>query len=313
MTTAVIEIQSLTKTYDKSKKPALNGLTLRVNRGEIFGYLGPNGAGKTTTIRMLLDLIRPTMGYASVFGLDVNRDSLAIRRRVGFLPGELALWDNQTAIEIIRYFGKVRGGVEMAYVRELADRLQFDLSKKMRAYSTGNKRKLGLILAMMHKPELLILDEPTSGLDPLMQQIFNQMMHDARQSGQTVFLSSHVLSEVQAICDRVAILRDGQLQAVEEVEKLTRVDFRWVTVRLREPAADLHFTDVEGISDVETNGKIVKLRLSGDFDPLLRALNGHYVENVHIQEPSLEDIFLTYYSGIPNVNGRTSIRMEAVS
>lgn len=313
MTTAVIETESLTKTYAKSNTPALNGLTLRVNRGEIFGYLGPNGAGKTTTIRMLLDLIRPTMGHASVFGLDVNRDSLAIRRRVGFSPGELALWDNQTAIEIVRYFGKVRGGVDMAYVRDLADRLQFDLSQKMRAYSTGNKRKLGLILAMMHKPELLILDEPTSGLDPLMQQIFNQMMHDARNSGQTVFLSSHVLSEVQAICDRVAILRDGQLQAVEEVEKLTRVDFRWITVRLREPAAELDFTGIENISHVEVNGKIVKLRLSGDFDPLLRALSGHYVENIHIQEPSLEDIFLTYYSGVPNVNGRASIRMEAVS
>jgi ABC-2 type transport system ATP-binding protein len=313
MTTEVIETQSLTKTYDKSKKPALNGLTLRVNRGEIFGYLGPNGAGKTTTIRMLLDLIRPTMGHASVFGLDVNRDSLAIRRRVGFLPGELALWDNQTASEIIRYFGRVRGGVDMGYVRDLADRLQFDISKKMRSYSTGSKRKLGLILAMMHKPELLILDEPTSGLDPLMQQIFNQMMQDARSAGQTVFLSSHVLSEVQAICDRAAILRDGQLQAVEEVEKLTHVDFRWITVRLREPAADLHFAGIDSISHVEINGNIIKLRLRGDFDPLLRALSGHYVENLHIQEPSLEDIFLTYYSGVPNVNGRASVRTEAVS
>jgi ABC-2 type transport system ATP-binding protein len=313
MTTAVIETQNLTKTYDKSKKPALSELTLRVNRGEIFGYLGPNGAGKTTTIRMLLDLIRPTSGHASVFGLDANRDSLAVRRRVGFLPGELALWDNQTASEIIRYFGRVRGGVDMAYVRDLADRLQFDLSKKMRAYSTGNKRKLGLILAMMHKPELLILDEPTSGLDPLMQQTFNQMMLEAQKSGQTIFLSSHVLSEVQAICDRAAILRDGQLQAVEEVEKLTHVDFRWITVRLREAAADLHFTGIDTISHAEVNGNIVRLRLSGDFDPLLRALSDHYVENIHIEEPSLEDIFLTYYSGIPNVNGRASIRMEAAS
>jgi ABC-2 type transport system ATP-binding protein len=313
MTTAVIETQNLTKTYDKSKKPALSELTLRVNRGEIFGYLGPNGAGKTTTIRMLLDLIRPTSGHASVFGLDANRDSLAVRRRVGFLPGELALWDNQTASEIIRYFGRVRGGVDMAYVRDLADRLQFDLSKKMRAYSTGNKRKLGLILAMMHKPELLILDEPTSGLDPLMQQTFNQMMLEAQKSGQTIFLSSHVLSEVQAICDRAAILRDGQLQAVEEVEKLTHVDFRWITVRLREAAADLHFTGIDTISHAEVNGNIVRLRLSGDFDPLLRALSDHYVENIHIEEPSLEDIFLTYYSGIPNVNGRASIRTEAAS
>lgn len=313
MTTAVIETQNLTKTYDKSKKPALSDLTLRVNRGEIFGYLGPNGAGKTTTIRMLLDLIRPTSGHASVFGLDANTDSLAARRRVGFLPGELALWDNQSAIEIIRYFGRVRGGVDMAYVRDLADRLQFDLTKKMRAYSTGNKRKLGLILAMMHKPELLILDEPTSGLDPLMQQTFKQMMLEAQKAGQTIFLSSHVLSEVQAICDRAAILRDEQLQAVEEVEKLTHVDFRWITVRLREAAADLHFTGIDSISHAEVNGNIVRLRLSGDFDPLLRALSGHYVENIHIQEPSLEDIFLTYYSGIPNVNGRASIRTEAVS
>jgi ABC-2 type transport system ATP-binding protein len=313
MTTAVIETHNLTKTYAKAKKPALDGLTLHVNRGEIFGYLGPNGAGKTTTIRMLLDLIRPTAGHARVFGLDANRDSLAVRRRVGFLPSELALWDNQTASAIIRYFGRVRGGVDMAYVRDLADRLQLDLSKKIRAHSTGNRRKLGLILAMMHKPELLILDEPTSGLDPLMQQIFNQMMREAQKAGRTIFLSSHVLSEVQAICDRVAILRDGQLQAVETVDRLTRVDFRWITLRLREPAADLHLDSVGGVSQVEIDGNAVRLQLSGDFDPLLRALSGHYVENIHIQEPTLEDIFLTYYSGAPDINGRVSIRTEAAS
>jgi len=220
---ALIQMENLTKVYGDAT-PALDSLNLTVNRGEIFGYLGPNGAGKTTTIRLLLDLIRPTQGRASIFGLDVKADSVEIRKRIGFLPGELNLWDRLTAREIVNYLGNLRGGVDNAYVKQLAERLSFDMSKRMRTYSTGNKRKLGLILALMHKPDLLILDEPSSGLDPLMQQTFNQLMLEAKANGQTVFLSSHVLNEVQAICDRVGILRAGKLQAVETVERLTHVD-----------------------------------------------------------------------------------------
>jgi ABC-2 type transport system ATP-binding protein len=296
MSDAIIQTDGLTKTYSKGVK-ALDALTLTVQQGEIFGYLGPNGAGKTTTIKLLLDLIRPTTGRASIFGMDTVRDSLAIRGRIGFLPGELHLWEDQTAAEIVRYFGRVRGGVDMNYVRSVAERLQFDLNKRIRAYSTGNKRKIGLIIAMMHRPKLLILDEPTSGLDPLMQQTFNQLMIEARAAGQTVFLSSHVLTEVQAICDRVGIVRAGVLQTVERVSQLTQVDFRWVTFRLREPVSAPTLTRVPGVSDVAVEGQTLKLRLHGDFDPVLRALGERYIESIHVQDPTLEEVFLTYYGG----------------
>lgn len=292
----VIQTDNLSKVYKgKPPKLALNHLSLSVDRGEIFGYLGPNGAGKTTTIKLLLDLIRPTEGKASLFGLDVNRDSVAVRQRIGFLPGELNLWDNQTGTQIVRYFASVRGGVDMNYVHELAERLEFDLTKKVRASSTGNKRKLGLILALMNKADLLILDEPTTGLDPLMQQIFFQLAMEARDEGRTVFMSSHILSEVQAICDRVGILRNGVLQAVERVDALTRVDFRWVMVRFREPVDSSIFASAPGVSELEADGNTVKLRLVGDFDPVVRALGSHYVEDLRVLEPTLEEIFLTYY------------------
>lgn len=292
----VIQTDNLSKVYKgKPPKLALNHLSLSVDRGEIFGYLGPNGAGKTTTIKLLLDLIRPTEGKASLFGLDVNRDSVAVRQRIGFLPGELNLWDNQTGTQIVRYFASVRGGVDMNYVHELAERLEFDLTKKVRASSTGNKRKLGLILALMNKADLLILDEPTTGLDPLMQQIFFQLAMEARDEGRTVFMSSHILSEVQAICDRVGILRNGVLQAVERVDALTRVDFRWVMVRFRESVDSSIFASAPGVSELEADGNTVKLRLVGDFDPVVRALGSHYVEDLRVLEPTLEEIFLTYY------------------
>lgn len=296
VTQTVIQTESLSKVYrGKPPKLALDHLNLSVQRGEVFGYLGPNGAGKTTTIKLLLDLIRPTEGRAMLFGQDVNRNSVSVRQRVGFLPGELNLWDNQTGKQIVRYFASVRGGVDMKYVHELAERLEFDLTKKVRAYSTGNKRKLGLILALMNKAELLILDEPTTGLDPLMQQIFFQLAREARDEGRTVFMSSHILSEVQAICDRVGILRDGKLKAVERVDALTRVDFRWVTVRFRDQVSIGDLTTVPGVSEFQTEGNSVRLRLTGDFDPVLRAINGYYVEDLRVQEPTLEEIFLTYY------------------
>ncbi|MBC8099204.1 MAG: ABC transporter ATP-binding protein [Armatimonadetes bacterium] len=285
---------TLTKHYAKGKT-ALDGLNLSVRQGEIFGYLGPNGAGKTTTIRMLMDFIRPSAGSAQVFGLDAQQHSIAIHQRIGFLPGELNLWQNQTALNVVRYFASVRGGVDLRYAHTLAERLQFDMSKRVRDYSTGNKRKLGLVLALMHQPELLILDEPTSGLDPLMQQIFIELMREWRDAGRTVFLSSHVLGEVQAICDRVAILRDGVLQAVESVTKLTHVDFKWVTLRFRDGAPLGHLAGVPGISEVHAEADTIKLRLSGDFDPLLRAFNGSYIVDLHVQEPTLEEIFLAFY------------------
>ena len=301
---SVIEITGLSKTYGSGKNQtlALDRLDLSVLRGEIFGYLGPNGAGKTTTIRLLLDLIRPNAGSASIFGLDIRADSVEIRRRIGFFPAELSLWEGRTGDQIIHYVASVRGDTRSIakHADELAERLDLDTTKRVRDLSSGNKRKLGLVIAMMHSPELLILDEPTGGLDPLVQQTFHTMMDEYRAKGKTVFLSSHVLSEVQAICDRVGILRDGELKAVESVEKITDVEFHWVDVGFRDAIpAGLQRT-LEGmpsITDVSTNGARVRMRMIGDFDPLLRAIGAGYVESLHIEEPTLEDIFLAYYSG----------------
>lgn len=301
-----IQTFQLTKTYGRGKSPALNQLNLAVNRGEIFGYLGPNGAGKTTTIRLLLDLIRPNGGHSTVLGLDSQKDSVEIHRRVGFLPGELTLWEGMTARQVIAYLGNLHGGVDWAYVNQLAERLTFDLSKTVRSYSSGNKRKLGLIIALMRKSELLILDEPTNGLDPLIQQTFHELMLEARDAGRTVFLSSHVLSEVQEICGRVAILRDGKLQAVERVDDLMRVNFHWITFEFREPVSPQVVAGIPGVNEVSVDGNTLKLRLTGDFDPVLRAVDGHYIVDIRNQEPSLEEIFLTFYG-----NGKRNHTHEA--
>ncbi len=301
--TPVIRTENLSKFYYKNrteKIAALKDLNLTVQAGEIFGYLGPNGAGKTTTIRLLLDLIRPSSGKASIFGQDAQQNSVELHKRIGFLPGELNLWKNLTGAQVADYIGRIRGGLDSQYLRSLTDRLQLDLSIRIRSYSTGNKRKLGLVLAMMNKPDLLILDEPTSGLDPLMQQIFNELMLEAQKQGQTVFLSSHMLGEVQAICDRVGILRNGELKAVERVSNLTHANFRWVTVRLREPMSVAELSHVAGVSEVNAVDSGIKLRLSGDFDPLLRALAPYYVQNMEVAEPTLEEIFLSFYNGSVN-------------
>jgi ABC-2 type transport system ATP-binding protein len=309
----VIQTDQLTKQYPgRSVTPALDSLTLTVLPGQIFGYLGPNGAGKTTTIRILMDIIRPTSGQATVLGLDARQHSVEIHKRVGFMPGELNLWPGQTAENVVRYMARVRGGVNMTYVQQLAKRLEFDLSKRVRDYSTGNKRKLGLILALMHEPELLVLDEPTSGLDPLMQQIFMEMMQEWRNKGRTVFLSSHVLSEVQAICDRVAILREGKLQAVEDVSKLTHTDFKWVTLHFRQPVDARIASSVPGVTEVTTQDNQVRLRLSGDFDPLLRAFSSEYLVDMQVREPTLEEIFLAFYGERSHSNSHTSLNGKTV-
>ncbi len=318
MSNPVIQTNELTKVYSartefemglgtfkRVKVPetkALSNLSLDVQPGEIFGYLGPNGAGKTTTIRLLLDLIRPTRGQATILGKDANADSVELHRQIGFLPGELNLWKNRTGKQVINYAAEVRGGeIGKKSLKEadvLAERLSFDVSKKVRDYSSGNKRKLGLILALMHKPDLLILDEPTGGLDPLVQQTFNELVMEAKSEGRTVFLSSHILSEVQAICDRVGILRDGELKAVETVSNLTRTEFHWVQIDLRDAAPagwKAALEGIEGVSEVTLDGKSVSLRLHGDFDPVFRVVSDGYIANVQVKDPSLEEIFLAFY------------------
>ncbi len=306
MTTAIIQTQGLTKSYQGGKnKFALQNLDLSVEAGEIFGYLGPNGAGKTTTIKLLLDLIRPESGKAQLFGLDVRANSLDIRKRLGYLPGDLNLWKNLTGQQVIRYFSSVRGTSVPDYTKTLIQRLEFDPTKKVRSYSTGNRRKLGLILALMHQPELLVLDEPTNGLDPLVQQTFMDLMREAQNNGQTVFLSSHLLNEVQAICERAAILRDGKLLSVQRISDLASSGFKYVKLTLRDPQPALILANVAGVEDVQAADNELSLRLTGDFDPLLRALTGYYVVNMHVQEPTLEEIFLNYY-GDRLINGNAA-------
>lgn len=308
-----IQTTKLSKSYARGKPPALNQVDLSVYRGEIFGYLGPNGAGKTTTIRLLMDLIRPDSGSAQVLGMDAKEQSVEIRKRAGFLPGELNLWDGLTGKQVIHYLSALRGGVDQRYVGELIERLGFDTKNTVHSYSSGNRRKLGLILALMHRPELLILDEPTNGLDPLVQQTFHELMREAQAEGRTVFLSSHILTEVQQLCDRVAILRDGQIRATQRVSDLVHVNFRWVTLRFREPVGVEMMAGVHGVSDVSgVNGQdnALRFRLTGDFDPVLRVLNNHYVVSLHTEDPTLEEVFLTFYGNGKNLH-RDSLAHEA--
>ncbi len=291
----VVHIDGLTKHYGKVQ--ALNDLHLDVVQGEIFGYLGPNGAGKTTTIRTLLDLIRPTAGHATIFGLDANKDSVKVHERIGNLPGELALWNHMTGWEVVDYLGGLRGGVDRKYVGELAERLDMDMTRKVKACSSGMKRKLGLIQALMHKPDLLILDEPTNGLDPLVQLTFHQMMREVSEQGRTVFLSSHNLPEVEAICDRVGILRGGKLQAVERIADLKQVRFRWMTLKVAGGADPSAFERLEGVKDVTTYNGSIRFRVTGELDPVIKTAAQYHVIDLMYEEPSLEEIFLEYYGG----------------
>jgi ABC-2 type transport system ATP-binding protein len=292
---AVIETRGLTHNYGKVM--AVKGVNLDVCEGEIFGFLGPNGAGKTTTIRMILDFIRPTRGSINVLGMDSRQRSVEIRRRVGYLPSELTLWENWTGTAYIRWLEKVYQKPLLDEAHQLAERLQFKLERPLRGMSTGMKRKMGLIAALSPRAELLILDEPTNGLDPLMQQVFNEMMREARAEGRTVFLSSHMLAEVEQICDRVGIIRGGQLKAVETVDDLTHVSFRWLTLNMNGAAAVNGFDRIEGVSDVTREGSVVKMRVSGstDMNQVVRTIAQHDITDMQFVRPNLEEVFLAFY------------------
>lgn len=290
-------IRGLSKSYGDVR--ALDGVDLEVRRGEIFGFLGPNGSGKTTTIRCLLDLIRPSSGTMRVLGLDPQAEPLAVRARVGYLPGELRLDDNMTAGEVFRYFNRLRGGrAEEATIRRLADRLGLDLGTPVRNFSKGNKQKVGVVQALMHRPELLLLDEPTSGLDPLMQHEVLRLIESAREEGATVFFSSHVLSEVQDVAERVAILKGGSVVEVSETAALINRAFRRVRVRLREQGDTSVLAQLPGVKVLEQDGRgALLLQVSGEMDGLIKALAGFPVVDFETERPSLEEIFLAYYEG----------------
>jgi len=281
----------LTKHYGAVK--ALRDLDLEVKEGEVIGYLGPNGAGKSTTIRLLLDLVRPTSGRAEVFGLDCQRQPVEVHRRLAYVPGESALWPSLTGREILHLLGRVHGSVDDAYRDELVERFSFDPSRRARAYSHGNRQKLMLIAAFMTRADLLVLDEPTNGLDPLMEQEFRRCVHEARARGQTVFLSSHILSEVEALCDRVGILREGVL-----VEMGTLSELRHLTALSVEATFDGEAPDVSGVpgvTAVERAGRTLRCQVQGPVDPLLQAIAGMGVRELVSREPSLEELFLAHY------------------
>jgi ABC-2 type transport system ATP-binding protein len=276
---------------------AVVDLDLTVHRGEVFGFLGPNGAGKTTTIRTLLNFIHPTSGSATIFGQDSVRDGPALRARIGYLPSEFTLLDNWTGVQYIQWLSEAYATDSLAEAQRLSALLEFDLARALKGMSSGMKRKMGIIAALAHKPDLLILDEPSSGLDPLMQQVFQDLIREVRAEGRTVFLSSHNLPEVEHICDRVGIIRDGRLQAVETIADLTRVAFRWVTFSFDGPVPCEEFVALSGVTDVTVETGDLQMKVSGDADmrAIIRQAADTGAVNVDIVHPSLEEIFLTYY------------------
>ncbi len=289
-----IHTERLTKHYGDVH--ALVDLDLEVRVGEVFGFLGPNGAGKTTMIRTVLDEIRATAGRASILGLDSHEKSVEIRRHIGYVPGDLALYPNLTGRDTLTYFANLRGGVDWGYVDELAVRLDADLSKKVGDLSSGNRQKVGLIQAFMNRPELLVMDEPSSGLDPLMQREFQTMMSEVVAEGRTVFLSSHTLSEVQRVADRVGIIRHGHLIALEAVAALRSKAIRRVDLYFDADVDESVFVGLPGVREVESQNHHVVLSFDGQMETLLRVATDRYsLIDITTQEADLEEIFLTYY------------------
>ena len=288
----VIDISRLRKSYGKFE--ALRGIDLDVRPGEVYGFLGPNGAGKSTTIRVLLDEIRASAGSAQLFGLDSRRDAIEIHRRLGYLPSDLALYPRMTGRDSLKFYARLRGGVDQAYVDELAERFDATLDKRTGELSTGNRQKIGLIAAFMHKPELLIMDEPNAGLDPLVQHEFQSLVREVADEGRTVFLSSHTLSEVQRVADRVGIIRHGEMVAVEDIDDLRAV--RKVTM-LVEPKPDpADFAAVDGARDIVVNENHVHLSFDGELGSLLQAIGSKYrILDLSASDADLEEVFLAFY------------------
>jgi ABC-2 type transport system ATP-binding protein len=289
-----IQTTGLTKDYGEGR--GLFDLDLDVRRGEILGFLGPNGAGKSTTMRLLLDLIKPTAGSATVLGLDSQAASLEVRRRVGFLPGDLVLYPTLTGSAMLDYLGELRGGVDRRLRDELAERFDAQLDRPLRELSTGNRQKLGLIQAFMHEPELLILDEPIAGLDPLVQQSFHALLSEVAAEGRTVFLSSHTLSEVERVADRVAILRRGRLVVVDSLERLRGVAVQRLEIEFAGGAPTVEdLRALPGVREATFQGRHLVVAFEGSADALVKAVASHEVLSIRSRDDDLEEIFLRYY------------------
>ena len=295
MPVEAIQTSKLSKDYGLGH--GLFDLDLTVSPQEVFGFLGPNGAGKSTAIRCLMGMIRPTFGSAHIFGLDCLRDSVAVKRKVGYMPGDMPQFGSLRGREVVAYLGGLRGTIDPALVQKIAERFDLDLGRRFREYSSGNKKKLGIVLAFMHKPDLLILDEPTGGLDPLNQQEFYRLVNETREAGATIFLSSHILSEVEHVCDRVGIIRSGRLVKVAELDEIHRFHVHRMELEFA-PGTEIPEAAIRsaaGVEDVVVEDNKLTCTVEGTFEPLLKALNGATVTNLASREPSLEEVFLTYY------------------
>jgi len=291
----IIQTNQLTKSYGRNR--GILAVTFAIQEGEVFGFLGPNGAGKTTTMRTLMGLLHANSGSAMIGGLDCWKESTAVKKLVGYLPGEFAFDPGLRGAQIIEYLGHLRGGVDQAYVRQLVERLGLDPSKRFREYSHGNKQKVGLVQAFMHKPRLLILDEPTSGLDPLNQQEFYRMVAEVRAEGRTVFLSSHILPEVEHTCDRVAIIREGRLVKIDHVSALKDIHQHDVEISFPGLASVNWFKNVAGVVSVAQGAdeRTVQLNVQGVLTEIIRIASQHDATNMTTREPTLEEVFLRFY------------------
>ncbi len=290
---ATIFLDHVTKHYRSGG--GVDDLTLSVGPGEVFGFLGPNGAGKTTVIRLILDLIRPDSGSIRVFGRDSRRDSVEIRRRLGYVPGELALYDRFTAREVLTHFAHLRGGLEWSKIATPAEQMQLDLDRPLRTMSKGNRQKVGLVAAFMGDPELLLLDEPTSGLDPLVQQQVHGEVRRAAAEGRTVFLSSHVLAEVGEVADRVGLIRNGRIIAVERVTELQHRALHQVDATFSSPEDESTFRSLPGVSTCTLTDHVLHLEVSGSLRPIVERLAATELTDLSIREPTLEELFLSFY------------------
>ena len=291
--TDAIKTQRLTKDYGSRR--GLFDLDLEISEGEVFGYLGPNGAGKTTTIRLLMGMIHPTAGSASIFGLDCQRQSVEIKELVGYVPGELPQFGGMRGSEIVAYMAGLRGGVDETYVAEICKRFELNLGQKFREYSRGTKQKLAIVLGLMHRPKLLILDEPTGGLDPLNQQEFYKICHEVAKQGTTIFLSSHILSEVEHISDRVGIIRSGRLIRTAAMHELHEIRLHEVEIVFGGSVPLEAIRTVPEVDHLEADDHRVRCTVHGTFAPLVKAIATSEVVNFSSREPSLEELFLTYY------------------
>jgi ABC-2 type transport system ATP-binding protein len=296
--TAIIQAEKLTKSYGEHR--GVIDVDLTVNEGEVFGFLGPNGAGKTTTIRTALDLIRPTSGRVLVFGIESSADPVAIHRRIGYIPGEFTLYDRLTGGQTIQYFANLRGGVDAAYQRSLIDRFDIDPKRRYKELSKGNKQKIGLVIALQHQPELLILDEPIAGLDPLVQQAFHAALLEASAAGRTVLLSSHTLSEVERVAERVAMIRRGKLVVVDSLENLRAIAVQRLEIDFADgaPSPD-ELEALPAVRSATLEGAHMVVAFEGSPDGLITAIARHEVRALRSRDDDLEEIFLRYYKGAP--------------